>query len=80
MKSDVRDNYNTRHGGPFDRGAADSWYDRPFNPHYFVGETNMSEKIEMAQMTAAEIAAYTAGYRWNEEAGGKKDYGDGSEA
>ncbi len=27
MKSDARDNYNTRHGGPFDRGAADSWYD-----------------------------------------------------
>ena len=80
MTSDVRRPYTTRPGRPFDRGAADSWYGRPFNPHYFVGTTNMSEKVEMAQMTAAEIAAYTAGYRWNEDAGGKKDYGDGSEA
>jgi len=26
--------YDSRHGGPFDRGSADSWYSRPFNPHY----------------------------------------------
>ena len=65
---------------PVARGAEDSGYDRPCNPHYLCGTTNMSEKAERAQMTAAEIAAYTAGYRWNEDAGGKKDYGDGSEA
>ena len=74
MKSDARDNYNTRHGGPFDRGAADSWYSRPFNPHYYVGETGMSDKVEMAQMTAEEITAYTAGYNWNEQHGGKKEW------
>ena len=74
MKSDARDNYNTRHGGPFDRGAADSWYSRPFSPHYYVGETGMSDKVEMAQMTAEEITAYTAGYNWNEQHGGKKEW------
>jgi len=74
MKSDARDNYNTRHGGPFDRGAADSWYSREFNPHYYVGGTGMSDKVEMAQMTAEEITAYTAGYNWNEQHGGKKEW------
>ena len=74
MKSDARDNYNTRHGGPFDRGAADSWYSREFNPHYSVGETGMSDRVEMAQMTAEEITAYTAGYNWNEQHGGKKEW------
>ena len=74
MKSDARDNYNTRHGGPFDRGAADSWYSREFNPHHYVGETGMSKRVEMAQMTAEEITAYTAGYNWNEEHGGKKEW------
>jgi hypothetical protein len=55
--------YDERHGGPWDRGSADAWYGREFNPHYFVGDTHNSPKIEMAQMTAAEITAYTAGYR-----------------
>ena len=55
--------YDQRHGGPYDRGTADAWYGREFNPHYFVGDTYNSPKIEMAQMTAAEITAYTVGYR-----------------
>ena len=28
---------NRRHGGPYDRGSADSYYRRPPRPHYFVG-------------------------------------------
>jgi len=55
--------YDERHGGPYDRGSADSYYGREFNPHYFVGGTYDSPKIELAQMTAQEITAYTAGYR-----------------
>ena len=31
--------YDQRHGGPFDRGAADSYYHRPFDPHYYEGAT-----------------------------------------
>ena len=27
--------YDARHGGPFDRGGADFWYGRGFNPHYY---------------------------------------------
>ena len=66
--------YDTRHGGPFDRGGADSYYDRGYNPHYFVGATYSSERIELKDMTAEEIAAYTAGYEQNEKFGNKKEW------
>ena len=45
------------------------------NPHYYVGNTYSSERIEMPRMTSEEVEAYLAGYRWNEKNGGKKDYG-----
>jgi hypothetical protein len=64
--------YDQRHGGPFDRGAADSYYHRPYAPHYYVGDTAMTERVELAAMTAEEITAYTAGYRYNEQFGDKK--------
>lgn len=66
--------YDARHGGPFDRGSADSYYYREFNPHYFVGDTYNSDKVELADMTAEEIVAYTAGYKLNEESGNKKEW------
>ena len=66
--------YDQRHGGPFDRGTADSYYGRPFTPHYYVQDTYSSPRIELAAMTAEEITAYTAGYTHNEQFGDKKDY------
>ena len=66
--------YDERHGGPYDRGTADSYYGRDYNPHYFVGDTYNSPKIELAQMSAQEIVAYTAGYTNNEANGDKKEY------
>jgi hypothetical protein len=68
------DRYDQRHGGPFDRGSADSWYSRSFDPHYYKGDTHSSTRVGLAEMTAEEITAYTAGYHWNEQFGGKKDY------
>ena len=67
--------YDTRHGGPYDRGGADSYYQRGFDPHYYTGDSMKSQKIPMALMTAAEITAYTKGYNDNEEARHFKDYG-----
>ena len=67
--------YDERHGGPYDRGGADSYYRRPFKPHYFVGSSMQSEQIPEELMTASEIEAYGAGYRDNEEAGHFKDWG-----
>ena len=66
--------YNARHGGPFDRGSADSWYSRGAEPHYYVGGTSVSPIVTEEQMTAQEIADYYAGYNYNEQFGGKKDY------
>lgn len=66
--------YDPRHGGPFDRGSADSWYDRGRNPHYYVGATSFSDRVEEKDMTPEEIEAYQAGYDYNERFGGKKDY------
>jgi hypothetical protein len=68
------ENYDKRHGGPFDRGSADSWYSRGINPHYYVGDTYSTEKVERENMTVQEVEAYMAGYEWNEKFGGKKDY------
>lgn len=67
--------YDTRHGGPFDRGSADSYYERGFNPHYYKGNTYGSELVELKDMTAEEIVAYTAGYNLNEKLGDRKDWG-----
>ena len=65
-----------RHGGPFDRGTCDSYYGRGYNPHYFVGDSYNSPRVEMAQMTTREIVEYTMGYKSNEEARNFKDHGE----
>ena len=65
-----------RHGGPYDRGTADSYYGRGYNPHYFVGDSYNSPRVDLAQMTAHEIVAYTAGFRDNEQANNFKDLGE----
>ena len=68
-----RDNYDTRHGGPFDRGSADSYYHRGIEPLYYVGATLSSEKVTV--LTEEELKEYMAGYNWNEQFGDKKDWG-----
>ena len=66
--------YNDRHGGPFDRGSADSYYQRERDPHYYHGGTGTSTRIEKSHMLESDIAAYNAGYDYNEESGDKKNY------
>ena len=66
--------YDQRHGGPFDRGAADSYYGRGYNPHCYEGATAMSPRIERDSMTKEDIQAYTAGYQFNEKHGDKKQW------
>lgn len=65
--------YDDRHGGPFDRGAADSYYGRPRSPHFYVEGTGTSPIVE--DLTSEEIDAYHAGYDFNEEFGDRKDWG-----
>jgi hypothetical protein len=66
--------YDERHGGPYDRGGADSYYRRGFNPHYFVGDTYRSDAVTIDGMTPEEIMAYKAGYDDNEAFGSFKEY------
>ena len=67
--------YDERHGGPYDRGSADSYYGRTFNPHYYVKDTGSSERVEHDRMTAEEVEAYTAGWDDNNRDGNFKDWG-----
>ena len=53
--------HDPRHGGPYDRGHADAYYSRPFDPHYYTGNTHSSERVE--DITGTALEAYTAGYK-----------------
>jgi len=71
----IKETFDMRHGGPFDRGSADSYYNRPRNPHYFRGDTYNSEEVKSDKMNFDEILAYNMGYEYNEKFGDKKDWG-----
>jgi hypothetical protein len=71
---DMTTQYNKRHGGPWDRGSADSYYGRKPNPHFYVKDTGNSKLVMEHDMTSDEIEAYYAGYDWNEENGDKKEW------
>lgn len=66
--------YDTRHGGPFDRGTADSYYGRPMKPHFYLGDTYNSTRIEIVDTDTEAYEAYVAGYEYNEQFGGKKEW------
>jgi len=38
------------HGSPFDRGGADSYYQRPFDPHYWPSGTGNGFRVEMCEI------------------------------
>lgn len=64
--------YDQRHGSPYDRGQADSYYGRDSSPHYFQGDTHNSPRVDLLAMSEQEILAYTAGYRDNQAGGDRK--------
>jgi len=66
--------YIQKHGNPFDRGSADSYYHRPANPHYWPEGTGHGTMVEGKDMTPEELTAYMAGYEWNEQFGAKKEW------
>jgi|TARA_R110001583_G_scaffold66927_2_gene191838 hypothetical protein len=65
---------NKRHGGAYDRGSADYYYRRPRQPHYFMGGTNTSPRVDEQNMTEDEVVAYHKGYDDAELNGDQKDY------
>lgn len=58
--------HTIRHGGPFDRGSADSYYGRGIGPHYWPAGTGKALRVEKSEMTEDEILEYYAGYEYNE--------------
>lgn len=50
------------HGLAFDRGAADAWYGRGPDPHYWPEGSYNGTMVEKDQMTLNELDAYYAGY------------------
>ena len=62
--------YDKRHGSPYDRGGADAYYGRRFNPHYKA--FNGTVRIEIEDPDSPDFDAYRAGY--NEQTN-EKDWG-----
>ena len=58
-----------RHGGPKDRGAADSYYRRPNKPHYFHAGSYQSQMYTESEMTEDEIFMYNIGFQEQEDSG-----------
>ena len=73
FKSDITE-FDTRHGSPWDRGTADSYYGRPRDPHWYPEGTGNGERIGRLHMSDAELDAYRAGYNWNELHGDRKEW------
>jgi hypothetical protein len=61
-----------RHGSLFDRGSADSYYNRYAQPHWFPLGSYQGEPV--TKLTQAEIDEYLSGYEWNELHGDKKSW------
>lgn len=53
------------HGSPQDRGSADRYYGRPYNPHWYPAGTGKGERIERDSMTMDQIQEYM--YGWDNE-------------
>lgn len=59
-----------RHGSPYDRGMADSYYRRARCPHKIVDGREVP-----LERGSAEWIEYGDGYEFNEELGNFKDWG-----
>ena len=46
-----------------------------YDPHFFKGATHSTDKVELKDMTPAEITAYSKGYKTAEADGSQKDWG-----
>ena len=62
-----------RHGSLYDRGSADSYYNRYPEPHY--GGVGGESGPRVAVSDQASVDEYMSGYDYNEKHGDKKDWG-----
>jgi len=71
MISQLDERILKRHGGPYDRGSADYYYWREAKPHYYLGATGSTERVEEENMTGEQVKEYLLGY---ENETDRKDY------
>jgi hypothetical protein len=67
--------YSKKHGGPYDRGSADCYYRRDFDPHWYPEGTGNGPRIKIEKGTP-EYEAYRQGYYDQADSGDFKDWGD----
>ena len=60
------------HGGPFDRGSADAYYGRLYDPHIWPDGTNKGTRVEKEDMTPRDIELYNFGFNYETD---RKDWG-----
>ena len=61
-----------RHGSLYDRGSADSYYNRKLDPHWYpLGSYN---NPRITDLTPEQISEYKAGYEDNEKLGDHKQW------
>jgi hypothetical protein len=61
-----------KHGSAEDRGSADRYYGRTYNPHHYAGDTYSSKRIETNQLTMKDHKLYKKGW---EDQTDRKDWG-----
>lgn len=63
------------HGSPYDRGGADYYYWRGFDPHYYPEGTYIGERIDPSNgMTDEQVKEYRIGYTKAMTIGDRKDW------
>lgn len=63
-----------RHGSPYDRGSADYYYWRGYNPHYYEGASYSSKRVSREEMTLDQVREYARGYADAEAFGDRKSW------
>ena len=64
--------FDRKHGSLYDRGAADSYYGRPRDPHWYPNGTGNAPRIPAVD--EIDIREYNEGYDYNERHGDKKSW------
>ena len=61
-----------KHGSPQDRGSADRYYQRPYEPHWWPNGTGKGEMVQQSEMTESQIEEYHYGWANEDD---RKDWG-----
>lgn len=61
-----------KHGSPQDRGSADAYYGRPYDPHWWPDGTGFGTRIEREDMTPEQLKEYEYGFMNEDD---RKDWG-----